>query len=453
MAQISEITINNLGLDTRIDSEYYQPIYLQAEEAVGNENVQRVSDVGKFIIGPFGSTVKIEDYVEKSNSRYIRGKDVKNFFVDDLDNAYIPDDKYSNLKKYHVSVDDLLITVVGTLGNVSVVTEDVGNAIFSCKSTILRPSKILPGYLCIYLNTKQGKGLLMRNERGAVQTGFNLKDLENIPLPRFDNEIEERINEQYFNANKLRQKSKFLYKQAEEILLTELGLLDFVPEWVAGYETDRDNILDAARMDAEYFQPRYTKIIKSITTKKYTKVSEVAHFVGHSSQPGYEDGGNIAVLAQKHMKGSLQVDYESFDNFTTAEHIKKSDKQYILDNNDILVSSAGAPGLTNVWQGEQKTIPGSFVTVVRAKDIDPLYLALCLNSLTGRMQFEQNFTGSVQQYVYPSKIAEIVIPRLGEKIEQVISQKIQNSFDLSHESRKLLEDAKREVEEMIENRK
>src|SRR3989339_1457623 len=262
MAQISEIKIGELGLDSRLDAEYYQPFYLQSISAIQSTDGNPLSSFGKFIIGPFGSTIKIEDYVEHSNSRYIRGKDVKNFFVNDLDNAYIPDEKFNKLKHFHVKEKDLLITVVGTLGNVSVVTHDVGNAIFSCKSTIFRSDKILPGYLCVYLNTKYGQGLLIRNERGAVQTGFNLKDLENILVPNFGNDFENKINDIYFKAYALKQKSKLLYAQAEQLLLQGLGLKDFTPKWVAGYETDHDDVLDVARMDAEYFQPRY-EIVKN----------------------------------------------------------------------------------------------------------------------------------------------------------------------------------------------
>jgi len=452
MAQISEITIKELGLDSRLDAEYYQPFYLHSISAVESTKGAPLSSLGKFIIGPFGSTVKIEDYVDHSNSRYIRGKDVKNFFINDSDNAYIPDEKFSKLKQFHIKVSDLLITVVGTLGNVSVVTPDVGNAIFSCKSTIFRPNGISPGYLCVYLNTKYGQGLLIRNERGAVQTGFNLKDLENILVPNFGSDFEKKINSAYFEAHELRQKSKSLYAQAEKLLLQELGLENFTPEWVAGYETDFDNILEVARMDAEYFQPRYEIVKDKIRAVDHDTLGNLVKPLKKGIEVGseaYTDEG-IPFLRVSNIE-KLRIDNSS-EQYISRELYEELKDKFCPKKGEILLSKDGTPGIAYFLTEEIQTIISGGIVRLKSLEVEPEYLTLVLNSLIVQAQIEQDAGGALIKHWRPDQIKTTLIPILPKEVRAKIVKMVQESFSALHESRQLLEQAKREVEEMIESK-
>ncbi|MEK9186524.1 MAG: hypothetical protein AAB885_02985, partial [Patescibacteria group bacterium] len=111
----------------------------------------------------------------------------------------------------------------------------------------------------------------------------------------------------------------------------------------------------------------------------------------------------------------------------------------------------GEPGLTCVWTEESKVIPGSFVTIVRFDtEIEPLYVGVFLNTIAGRLQFERDYTGSVQQYVYPSKIKEILIPILPKFTQQKIADLVSQSHEARKKTKELLEQAKQKVEELVE---
>ena len=93
MAVYSIIKRSQLEGAHRLDAEYYQPEYLDLErkiKASGSYKLWRDIE-GKFITGPFGSEFNVENYVTDGDYRYIRGKDVKEFFVLDDDNVYIPE--------------------------------------------------------------------------------------------------------------------------------------------------------------------------------------------------------------------------------------------------------------------------------------------------------------------------------------------------------------------------
>jgi type I restriction enzyme M protein len=137
--EAAEVMYRNLEFSGRIDSEYYRPEFLDFETKILSTNHCLLKEEAKFLIGPFGSQFIVENYDKDSPYRYVRGRDVKPFFVVDDENANMPESDYERLSKYKLKENDLLISVVGTLGNVSIVTNDVLPAIFSCKSTVVTP--------------------------------------------------------------------------------------------------------------------------------------------------------------------------------------------------------------------------------------------------------------------------------------------------------------------------
>ena len=160
------------------------------------------------ISGPFGSTVTTNDYDPSSRTRYIRGKDVQPFFVEDDDKVFIRSDLFEQLHQFHLRQHDLLLTVVGMkFGKVAIIHSEDLPAVFSCKSTLLRDPKINVYYLLAYLSSQIGHDLIRRGERGAAQPGINLFDIRNIPIPLFSasfrTKIEQATASSYCLANSL----------------------------------------------------------------------------------------------------------------------------------------------------------------------------------------------------------------------------------------------------------
>ena len=213
----------------RLDAEYYQPEYLESERIIKLSSSYKLwRDIeGKFITGPFGSEFNVENYIVDGHYRYVRGKDVKEFFLLDNDNVYIPEKDFARLKKYALDMGDILISVVGTLGNTVLIDKDNLPAIFSCKSTAFRTKIIDPHYFVAYLNCKYGRGFLERSVRGTVQAGLNINDLKDLVVYIPTIQEQTAIGSMVKNARNELENSKSLYSQAENLLLEELGLTNF----------------------------------------------------------------------------------------------------------------------------------------------------------------------------------------------------------------------------------
>lgn len=142
--ECSEIKKSELEFSGRTDAEYYQKKFLQYQNIIEAHNILPLSKVADFLIGPFGSAYDTSLYVEQSNYRYIRGQDVKPFLLQDTSPRYMEERDFNRLNKYALATNDILISVVGTLGNACIIQEHEVPAIFSCKSTAVKAKHINP---------------------------------------------------------------------------------------------------------------------------------------------------------------------------------------------------------------------------------------------------------------------------------------------------------------------
>jgi restriction endonuclease S subunit len=438
----------------RIDAEYFQPQYLEAERELLQTNMYMLwKDIdGRFITGPFGSEFNVDNYTTDTNYRYIRGKDVKEFFLLDVDNVFIPENDFNRLKKYSLKEGDILISVVGTLGNVSIVDHSVPPAIFSCKSTAFRTDSINTYYLLAYLNSKYGKGLLERNVRGAVQTGLNIDDLKTLPIFVPPKEKQETIASIVIKAKKEFDFSKSLYSQAENLLLEELGLKEFKPEEDLSYVVNLSDVKSAHRADAEYFQPKYERVIEKVKSHNVRLLGDLV-----TMKKGFEPGSDEY---QDEGKQFIRV------SSITKQGIIDKDQKYLCDElyqqlkgnfepkaGEILLTKDATPGIAYVLKKSVEGIIASGIMRLRLKeDLEAEYLALCINSIVGQMQIDRDAGGSIIAHWKPEQIKKLQLPILPKPTQQRIAALVRQSHEARKKAKEFLDEAKRKVEEAIEGK-
>ncbi len=254
---ISEMRLSQLEFSGRLDSEYYRPSHIGLEKLILARDGVPLSTLCDFVIGPFGSAFTVENYTVNQTYRYVRGKDVKPMRLVENDNVYMPKADFDRLSKYALRAGDILVSVVGTIGNSALIEKKHLPAIFSCKNTALRSRGVDPRYLITYLNCKYGGGLLVRKERGAVQKGLNLDDLKTLSVYVGSPSLQKAISEIHVTATTGNEKAKKYLFKAETTLLRALGLENWnVPEPLSYIRSSRD-VFAAGRLDAEHFQRKY----------------------------------------------------------------------------------------------------------------------------------------------------------------------------------------------------
>lgn len=118
----------------------------------------------------------------------------------------------------------------------------------------------------------------------------------------------------------------------------------------------------------------------------------------------------------------------------------------------ILLSKDGSVGIAYKVEKDMDCITSGALLHLSVfnENYNPDYLTLVLNSIVVQMQAERDSNGAIIQHWKPSEIEQVIIPKLPKPIQDTISAKIQESFVLKAESKRLLEEAKMMVEREIE---
>ena len=122
---------------------------------------------------------------EKNTHPYIKVADMCNHKFVVLDNTfqYVSDDIQKQIKQYIVNKDDVIVSIVGTIGNINVIDEslDGANLTENCvKFVNLRG--ISNSYLYSYLVSREGKSIIEQSIVGGVQGKLPIYNIERIEL-------------------------------------------------------------------------------------------------------------------------------------------------------------------------------------------------------------------------------------------------------------------------------
>lgn len=447
--EIAEVNWSELEFTNRIDAEYYRPKHLSAENLLTTRGGVALSSVANFIIGPFGSAFAVENFTDESTYRYIRGKDVKSMKLEEGDNVYMPKSDFDRLSKYSLNSGDILISVVGTLGNSALVEEIHLPAIFSCKSTAVRVKTVDPRYLLAYLNSEYGRNLLLRKERGAVQKGLNLDDLKSLVVFVGGAELQSKVACTFDASRKAGNEASSQLLKAEATLVNVLGLDTWNPPEALSYVRSSSEAFSAGRLDAEHYHPRFDALLGLIdATGAAAKLGNHLKENKRGKQPNYVDSG-LPVVNSKHvLRNEIRLDNEnrlaSFD-----------ENDLLISQDDVLMNGTGVGTIGRVaaYLHECQAVPDNHVTVLRPKDeLDPVYLSVFLNSIAGQLQVEQRLRGSSGQIeLYPNDIAEFRVWLAPKALQQSIRKQVEQSFAQKQRAAQLLDAAKRAVEIAIED--
>lgn len=125
---------------------------------------------------------------------YIRVRDLNNVVFASLNNDYefVDDETQKGISRYIVSENDILLSIVGTIGLTAVVDKSLesANLTENCVK-ITKLKQIFPEYLILYLRSKKGQEEISKGTVGAVQLKLPIKNIQSISVPILS---EEKIN-------------------------------------------------------------------------------------------------------------------------------------------------------------------------------------------------------------------------------------------------------------------
>lgn len=449
--QYSIIKKSQLEGALRLDAEYYQPEFLNIKKIFANRKNKNFRELSLFVKkGIFDiSPEKYKNY----GIPLIRVQNIRNGMIDGSGMVYISEKDHESENKTELNEFDFVLSKIGTVGEVAYLDSKYKKWNFS-QNVIgikLDKAKINSAYVLFFLLSKFGQLQIRRAEMGQVQPKLELEDIRNLKIIRI--EKEKIFDKCLAEILELRNESELFYKQAENILLEELELKDFENDKSLFSVVNFSEVENANRIDAEYFQEKYKKLVKSIKLNNAKKLGDLV-----SIKKGFEPG---AEEYKEEGKLFIRVSSLSINGIENSDQKYLSEKLYQELKNDyepkvgeILLTKDATPGIAYAVKEPVEGIMSGGILRLKLKDnINGEYLTLCLNSIIGKMQAERDAGGSVIAHWRPEQVKNIMIPILPKKIQQKIADLVRQSHEARKKAKELLEEAKRKVEEMIENKK
>ncbi len=454
MITYSIIKKSELEGAVRLDAEYYQPEYLEVGKKLQNSAV--LSDISKKITD-FGaySQMNFVEFVDKG-IRFLRNQDIGEFFINDSDPVFVSDDTYKKLS-LKLEEFDILTPRVGTLGNATVVfnTNLPATANQNLAQIKADLNKIDPVFLAIFLCSNYGRKQFERAATGNVQPWLNLMQIKNLKVFVPKKKLQEEIRDLALEALKVSKGSIEFYKQAEELLLEELGLSSFAKaiedEKDLWWVVDLSDVKSAKRIDADYFQPKYQKLVEQIQKNNSRSLGDLV-LIKKGFEPGseaYQEEGKLFIRVSSVSKLGIE---EKDQKYLSEELYKELKKDYEPKLGDILLTKDATPGIAYVIKEPiEGIISGGILDLKVKENIESEYLALCISSIVGQWQAQRDSGGSVIAHWKPKQIKNLLIPILPKQTQQKIAELVRKSHEARNKSKELLEEAKRKVEEMIDS--
>lgn len=153
-----------------------------------NWPIKKISDLAKgsknsIRAGPFGSALKKEFYVENGYKIYGQEQVIRD--DPDYGNYYIDKDRYKKLSNYKISEKDILISLVGSWGNIMIVPEDYEKGIINPRLMKLSLNEDLmkPKFFKILFSMKGFRKRVETLTHGGTMDILNVTIMKKVSIP------------------------------------------------------------------------------------------------------------------------------------------------------------------------------------------------------------------------------------------------------------------------------
>jgi len=436
----------------RLDAEYYQPEYL--------ENNKKVTEYGFFMMGNiasvvYGTTPKSAEFYD-IGIPFIRSQ---NFVISliDQENLVFCSEKFHRLNnKSKIIPKDILFAAVGaTIGKLAIVQDSIkqGNINQNLARVRIKDKKVSPFFIWIFYNSIIGQLQIKRLVTGNAQPYLNSEQIKLLKVPKLKTEEQFYFKDVYNKINGLTAEAIKICVDAKGLLLDELKINELNLNDQLSYITNLSEAEKYKRQDAEYFQPKYDNLIHHIKQKcNGVKLGDLVT-IKKGIEPGaedYQEEGKPFIRVSNMSKNGIN---DNNQKYLCEDLYIKLKKDYEPKKGEILLTKDASLGIAYLIKQDVEGIISGGILRLKLKNnsIDSEYLTLCLNSIVGQMQAERDAGGSIINHWKPEQIKNVVIPILPREVQNKISDLVLQSFVARWKAEYLLEEAKRKVEEAIEN--
>ncbi len=440
--------------DDRMDAEYYYPKYLRLEGRLADLPTKSIDALSLSIrSGPFGSNLLKTSYID-DGVIVLRPFNIKNATIEEENLVYISEkDCYTQgLSLYQEG--DIAFARVGDIR--CGIVPDYGKLVTISPNIIMAridPFQVNPYFLAVFMNTDTGHLQMERGLKVVAQPTITVDTIKSVQVPIISDEQQKEVADIFGASIRKKAESRQLYMEAEGLLLESLGLdgLDLSPQ--LSYTAMFDEIEATARLDPEYYQPKYAKVIRILEQIGYETIENLSFsirsgpFGSNLLKTSYVDDGVVVLRPFNIQKSTIERENLVY----ISEKDCKQQGLTLYNPGDVAFARVGDVRCGVIPDfGRPITIsPNIIVAQINQEKINPIFLALFMNSDYGFLQMEQGIKAVAQPTITVSTIKSIKVPLIPIEEQNRIADVFNQSVKAEYEAKQLLETAKQRVEQMI----
>lgn len=444
----SMVYVSPKMIDDRVEASYYRKQYLDVDEKIVtfNNGFMYLKNLCTKITD---GTHKTPDY-KPEGIKFITAKNILEDGIDFEDVKYISKDEHNEIsKRCKVEPGDMLFTKVGRIGYAKVVPANVPNfSIFVSVALLKLKGNVDSRFIEAFLNSKYGRIQSERLVKGSNQPDFHLEDIAEIKVPIPSPEIQKYIGDKVRKAEELREEAKTLQKEIDILLEVDMLLKEETDKVYNIYDskinwTNEINIED--RIDPNFYQKKYISTIEKlgnnkVRLEKYVRITKIRYQTGNINK---------------------YIEISSINNsFGTIDEVKElrpeeipTSAKYQVKEGDILVSLVRPTrkAISIVTKEYDNAICTGGFAVLQSKGKVPVeFLTAVLRTNFVGIQFERYCAGSTYPTINEDDVVKVFIPMYSENQINKITENYRRIIDNIYTSKKLIEEAKQDVEDLIE---
>lgn len=445
-ASTKHLSGTTLHPDWRWDGEYL------CFEPYKNKKFKYVPIGDVLLFSQYGLSIKMNE--EENGTKIYRMNEISNMLCDRniLKYAEIGPDIVRN---YTLNDRDVLFNrtnsqkLVGRTGMFRKFSNE--DFVFASYLVRIRPNSdiITPEYLTAFLNSRYGILDIKRRARISInQSNVNAEELKRVEIPLLSNAFQLNITTVFENAFNFIQSSEEKYAEAEILLLSELGLINWQPIRRLTFVRDHLDINQAKRIDAEYYQPKYEQITKTIKgySGGYNMLGNLVNLKVESYEPDSKTKYKYIELANIENNGEI-----TDCMIEKGQNLPSRARREALTN-DVIVSSieGSLSSIALITEEYNQALCSTGFHVINSSIFNSETLLVLLKSVVGQMQLKKGCNGTILAAIDKYEFGKIVLPKVSEEVQTKIQKKVAESFNLRKQSKYILTCAKKTVEIAIE---
>ena len=380
---------------------------------------------------------------------FLRNQDIREGCIDENNSVFIDESIYNKLT-LHLEEGDILIPRVGTLGNAALIKKNMLPCTSNQNLAIIRLKNEINKYAIIaILVSKIGNYQINRLSTGNVQQWLNLETIGNIKIPCLANDFMDKVGNLMEMSNISIIKSNEKYLEAENLLLSELGLENFNPSnEKISIKTLKESFLKTGRLDSEYYQLKYDEYLKKIKLNKHTTISNEFDLIKEKIKIGLDSYNYVEI-------GDVNVSDGKSNPKLIDEKDLPANAKIMPKKGDLLVSKVRPNrGAISIIEEDYSNlvVSGAFAVLREKKESD--YRVETLKTLLRTPIYADWLlkfnVGTSYPVITDEDILSLPIPIIKSNIQDEIADYIKQSMEYSKKAKELLEISTKSVEIAID---